>query len=44
VRQAILDYFARNGYVAVGRYIRVDELNLWFTPVQSRPDEPPAAP
>ena len=32
VRQAILDYFARNGYVAIGRYLRVDELNLWFKP------------
>jgi FkbM family methyltransferase len=47
VRQAILDYFAKNGYVAIARYIRADELNLWFKPlqpVQSRPDEPPARP
>lgn len=34
VRQAILDYFARNGYVAIARYIKADELNLWFRPVQ----------
>jgi FkbM family methyltransferase len=32
VRQAILDYFARNGYVAIARYLRVDEQNLWFKP------------
>jgi FkbM family methyltransferase len=44
VRQAILDYFARNGYVAIARYIRVDEVNLWFKPVQIRPDEPSAWP
>jgi FkbM family methyltransferase len=44
VRQAILDYFARNGYVAIARYIRADELNLWFKPVQIRPEESPALP
>jgi FkbM family methyltransferase len=32
VRQAILDYFARNGYVPIARYLRVDEQNLWFKP------------
>lgn len=34
VRQAILDYFTRNGYVPIARYLRVDELNLWFKPAQ----------
>lgn len=33
VRQAILDYFARNGYVPIARYIKADEVNLWFKPV-----------
>jgi FkbM family methyltransferase len=37
VRQAILDYFARNGYVPIARYLRVDELNLWFKPAQLQP-------
>jgi FkbM family methyltransferase len=32
VRQAILDYFAKNGYVPIARYLRADELNLWFRP------------
>jgi FkbM family methyltransferase len=33
VRQQILDYFARNGYVAVGRYLWVDRENLYFKPL-----------
>jgi hypothetical protein len=33
VRQALLDYFARNGYVAVGKYLRADTQNLYFTPL-----------
>jgi len=33
VRQQILDYFAKNGYVAVGRYLWVDRENLYFTPL-----------
>ena len=33
VRQAILDYFSRNGYVVVGRYLRADTRNLYFTPL-----------
>jgi FkbM family methyltransferase len=37
VRQAILDYFARNGYVPIARYLRVDELNLWFKPAETPP-------
>jgi FkbM family methyltransferase len=33
VRQQILDYFAKNDYVVVGKYLRVDSVNLWFAPV-----------
>ena len=31
VRQSILDYFARNDYVVVGKYLRADTQNLYFT-------------
>ena len=33
VRQWILDYFARHGYVIVGKYLDADEHNLYFTPL-----------
>jgi FkbM family methyltransferase len=33
VRQALLDYFTRNGYVVLGKYLRVDERNLYFAPL-----------
>lgn len=33
VRQQILEYFARNGYVIAGQYLRADSLNLWFVPL-----------
>lgn len=33
VRQQILDYFARNGYVLVGKYVWVDLENLYFKPL-----------
>ena len=33
VRQQILDYFARHGYVVVGKYLRADQENLYFTPL-----------
>jgi FkbM family methyltransferase len=33
VRQQILDYFARNDYVLVGKYVWVDLENLYFTPL-----------
>ena len=33
VRQFILDYFHQAGYVVVGKYLRVDVSNLYFTPV-----------
>ena len=33
VRQAILDYFARHGYIVVGKYLRADPKNLYFMPV-----------
>ncbi len=32
VRQQILDYFARHRYVLVGKYLRIDPHNLYFTP------------
>jgi FkbM family methyltransferase len=32
-RQAILDYFARHKYVIVGKYLRIDNTNLWFAPL-----------
>ena len=34
VRQWILDYFARHGYVIVGKYLDADEHNLYFTPLK----------
>ena len=33
VRQQILDYFAGNGYVVVGKYMWVDQENLYFAPL-----------
>jgi FkbM family methyltransferase len=33
VRQQILDYFARHGYVVVGKYVWVDLENLYFAPL-----------
>jgi hypothetical protein len=33
VRQQILDHFARHGYVVVGKYLRADQENLYFTPL-----------
>jgi hypothetical protein len=38
VRQAILDYFHRHGYVVVGKYLLVDPLNLYFTPFEQPAD------
>jgi FkbM family methyltransferase len=32
VRQQILDYFAAHGYTVIGKYLRVDQLNLYFRP------------
>jgi FkbM family methyltransferase len=34
VRQQILDYFAQNGYVVVGKYLRIDPTNLYFQPLR----------
>ena len=36
VRQFILDYFVRHGYVILGKYLRADTENLYFTPLASR--------
>jgi FkbM family methyltransferase len=33
VRQQILDYFASHRYVVIGKYLRGDSENLWFTPI-----------
>jgi FkbM family methyltransferase len=33
VRQKIIDYFTRRGYAIVGKYLRVDPVNLWFAPI-----------
>jgi FkbM family methyltransferase len=35
VRQQILDYFTRRGYVLVGKYLRADTQNLYFTPLSA---------
>ena len=40
VRQQILDYFARHGYVVMAKYLRADTENLWFAPI--REEDPPA--
>jgi FkbM family methyltransferase len=42
VRQALLDYFTRNGYVVLGKYLRVDERNLYFAPLGTRIEPFPA--
>ena len=34
VRQAIFDYFARHGYVVVGKYLRIDPTNVYFMPLR----------
>jgi FkbM family methyltransferase len=34
VRQQILNYFARNGYVVVGKYLRIDPTNVYFQPLR----------
>lgn len=36
VRQAILDYFTAHRYAVVAKYLRSDELNLWFQPLDVR--------
>ena len=36
-RQYILDHFARNGYVLVGKYLRADQENLYFRPLSAAP-------
>jgi FkbM family methyltransferase len=41
VRQQILDYFARNQYVLVGRYWQADDENFWFAPLGRAGDGAP---
>jgi len=38
VRQQILEYFARHRYVLVGKYLRADRQNLYFTPLAGPPE------
>ena len=33
VRQEVLDYFTRHGYTVVGKYLRADPKNLYFSPL-----------
>ena len=35
VRQEIISYFHTNGYVMVGKYLRADQRNLYFTPASA---------
>jgi FkbM family methyltransferase len=42
VRQRILDYFAAHGYVLVGRYMWVDLENMYFAPLGTAGERPPA--
>jgi FkbM family methyltransferase len=44
VRQAILDYFTRRGYVVEGRYLRADRENLYFRPLDAVPQGSQATP
>ena len=39
VRQQILDYFAANGYTLLGKYLRADDENLYFTPLELKNSE-----
>lgn len=36
VRQDILDYFHSSGYVVVGKYLRMDDKNLYFMPAGTK--------
>lgn len=36
VRQAIIDYFTKRAYSVVGQYLRADQHNLYFAPLQAR--------
>jgi FkbM family methyltransferase len=35
VRQQILNYFTKHGYVIAGKYLRADTDNLWFAPLDA---------
>ena len=34
VRQSILTYFAKHGYVLIGNYLKADDSNLYFAPLE----------
>ena len=40
VRQQLLEYFSRNDYVLIGKYLHVDDDNFWFAPVGKVKDVP----
>jgi FkbM family methyltransferase len=44
VRQQILNYFAKHGYVIVGRYVWMDLENLYFAPLESVADSATSGP
>jgi FkbM family methyltransferase len=44
VRQQILEYFTRHGYVLIGKYLWVDRENLYFTPVPAESEPVTPAP
>ena len=37
-REPILEYFARAGYVVIGKYLRYDTQNLYFQPLRGTPE------
>lgn len=42
VRQQIFDYFARHGYVVVGKYLHADDHNVYFAPLAADAPRPMA--
>ena len=43
-RQAVLDYFSQHHYVLVGKYLRADGWNLYFTPARLEDPTSPGQP
>ena len=41
VRQQLLDYFTRHGYVLQAKYLGADEFNYYFTPLAALPPQAP---
>lgn len=40
VQQQLLEYFSKNGYVLIGRYLSIDSDNFWFAPAGVVKDAP----